>query len=105
MSFRVVIITKRAMLSYKDNYLVVRSEEADLIHLSEINTLIIQSSMVTLSNYLIIELIRRKIKVIFCDEFANPICELAPYYAAHNSSKRILQQINWHEDAKRSMWT
>ena len=34
MSFRIVIITKRSILSYKDNYLVIRSDENEMIHLS-----------------------------------------------------------------------
>lgn len=105
MSFRIVIITKRSILSYKDNYLVIRSDENEMIHLSEIHTLIVQSTMVTLTSYLISELMKRRIKVIICDEFANPVCELAPYYWGYNSPKRILKQINWSEEAKKTAWT
>lgn len=61
MSFRIVIITKRSILSYKDNYLVIRSDENEMIHLSEIHTLIVQSTMVTLTSYLISELMKRRI--------------------------------------------
>ncbi len=95
MSFRTVVITNAAKLSYKDGYLIVRSDEVMMVHLSEIGVLLIDSTMVTMTAYLLCELVKQKIKVIFCDELRNPISELIPYYGSHHSSKMITCQIVW----------
>lgn len=68
MTWRTVVITNKAKLSYKNNYLVVRTDEVKMIHLSEINTLILDSTAVTITSYLISEMLSRKIKIIFCDK-------------------------------------
>lgn len=41
MSWRIVVISKRAKLDYQLGYLVVRNEEVTKIHLSEISTILI----------------------------------------------------------------
>ena len=44
MSWRTVVIDSRAKLTYKNGYLIVRSDEVHMIHLSEINTILISST-------------------------------------------------------------
>lgn len=105
MGFRTVAISKRCKLEYSLNYLVYRGEEEKRIHLSEINTLIIQSTAVSITTSLLSELSERKIKVIFCDSKNNPQSELIPYYGCHNSSKRIIEQIEWSNESKDSIWS
>lgn len=69
MSWRIVAITSRAKLDYKMNYLVVRtSEETKRININEISVLIIESTGVSLTAYLLSELIKSKLYVLFCDE-------------------------------------
>ena len=68
MSWRTVVISRSAKLDYKLDYLVVRQEEIRKIHLSEISILLIESTQVSLTAVLLNELMKRKIKVIFCDE-------------------------------------
>ena len=86
MSFRTVVITNKAKLNYKNRYLVVKKElEEKYIHLSEIDTLIIDSIAVSISSYLLKELLDNKINVIFCDEKRNPSSELISYYGAHET--------------------
>lgn len=48
---------------------------------------------------------KRKIKLILCDEKRNPHSEIIPYYGSHNSSKRILIQTRWREESKKRIWT
>ena len=95
MTWRTVVVKSKSRLSYKNDYLIIRNEKLNLIHLSEISTLLIDSTAVSITSYLISELMKRKIKVIFCDEKRNPQSELIPYYGAHNSSQTIMKQINW----------
>ena len=100
MGWRTIVVNKNCKLSYKNSYLVVRSEELKMIHLSEINTIIVENGMVSITSYLINELADRKIKTIFCDEKHNPSCELMPYYGAFNTSKKILNQTKWEQERK-----
>ena len=67
MSFRTVVITNKAKLNYKNRYLVVKKEiEEKYVHLSEIDTLIIDSIAVSISSYLLKESLFR-IKTIKCE--------------------------------------
>jgi CRISPR-associated endonuclease Cas1 subtype II len=105
MSWRTIVITKKAKLSYKNNYMIVRGDEVNMIHLSEIHTILIDTTAASITSYLLCELMKRKVKVIFCDEKRNPTSELIPYYGSHNTSKRINLQINWDEHYKKLIWT
>ena len=44
MSWRIVVISKRAKLDYQLGYMVVRNEEVTKIHLGEISTVLIEST-------------------------------------------------------------
>lgn len=106
MSFRTVVITKQSKLSYKNRYLAVKNElEEKYIHLSEIDTIIVDSISVSISSYLLKELSENKINIIFCDEKHNPFGELSSYYSSHNTSKKILMQIKWEEKLKDELWS
>ncbi len=105
MSFRTVVITNQAKLNYKNRFLVVKqSSEEKYIHLSEIDTIIVDSIAVSISTYLLKELSNNKINIIFCDEKHNPFGELTSYYSSHNSSKKIKEQVNWNQEQKDLLW-
>ena len=72
MSWRVVVITKRCKLEYKLGYLVCRGEELKKVYLAEIDTLLVESTGVSLTAALLCELIRQKVNVIFCSIPLNP---------------------------------
>lgn len=105
MSFRTVVVTKQCKCSYKNGYLVVRDEDTKLIHLSEIYCLVLDTTAVSVTAYLINELMKRKIQIIICDEQHNPSGEVLPIYGSHNTSKKVTEQIAWTENAKQSVWT
>lgn len=104
MGFRTVIVKNRAKLEVRLNNMVIRGEQEKKVVLDEINTLIIQSTAVSLTASLLCELIKNNVKVIFCDEKHNPQSELLPYYGAHNTSKRYKEQLNWSPYAKSKVW-
>ena len=104
MGWRTVVVSKNCKLSYKNDYLIIRSEQLQMIHLSEINMIVIENGMVSITSYLINELVNKKIKLIFCDEKHNPSSEIMPYYGAFNTSKKVLSQINWTSDKKDVAW-
>jgi len=105
MSWRTIVISSSAKLDYKLDYLVVRQEEITKIHLSEISILLIENTAVSITAALLNELIKRKIKVIFCDEKRNPSSELVSYYGCHDSSAKIRNQIRWNDEIKELIWT
>lgn len=105
MSWRIIVISKRAKLDLQLGYMVVRSDEVTKIVLSEISTVLIGSTAVSLTTSLIAELAKRKIKVIFCDEKRNPSCELVNYYGSHDTSNKIRKQIVWKQNTKEAVWT
>ena len=118
MSWRIVVISKRAKLDYQLGYLVVRNEEVTKIHLSEISTILIESTAATVTTSLLAELTKKKIKVIFCDEKRNPSAEMMPYYGSHDcslkmvgyygshdTSNKIRKQIQWSRHSKEAIWT
>lgn len=106
MSWRTVVISKRAKLDMKTGYLVVRcEEETNRINLDEISVLIIENTAVSITGCLISALTDKKIKVIFCNEKRDPTCELVSYYGSHDSSAKLKRQISWNDDVKACIWS
>lgn len=100
MSWRTVYITQQCKLSYRNGNLIIRNENTTMIHLSEIHIIIVEDTTVSLTTYLISELLKQKIKLIFCDERRNPQGELIPYYGSHNSSKKFIIKFYGIKDIK-----
>lgn len=105
MSWRIVVISECAKLDYQMGFLVVRKQEVTKIHLSEISLILVESTAVSLTAALLCELVKQKIKVIFCDEKRNPSSELVPYYGAHDTSAKVRTQITWSTELKSAVWT
>lgn len=105
MSWRTVVITNSAKLDYQMGFMIVRGREMLKIHIGEIHTLIIETTSVSLTAALLAELIKKKVKVIFCDEKRNPSSELVPYYGSHDTSAKVKSQIEWGNDIKTAVWT
>ncbi len=105
MGWRTVVLTNPCRLNYKNNFLVIRTDELKMIHLSEISTVMLENSQISLSNYLLNELVKNKIQIIFCDERHNPTAEVMPFYASFNSPKKIMQQTRWSEERKKQLNT
>lgn len=105
MSWRTIVISQNAKLDYQIGYLVVRGRETVKIHLDEIGIIIVENTAVSLTAYLLSELIKKKIKVIFCDEKRNPSSELVSYYGSHDTSSKIKKQMEWSTQSKEEIWT
>lgn len=106
MSWRVVVVSSNAKVDYKLEYLVVRTvDEVKRVHLSEVGVLMLESTAISLTTYLLCELVRRKIKVIVCDHQRNPCGELVPSCGCHDGSAKIRQQLQWDKGIRESVWT
>ena len=87
------------------NHMVVRGEDTKKISLDDIAVIIIENTAVSLTCCLLSALIKKKIKVIFCDTQRNPVSELVAYSGCHDDSRKIRTQITWSEDIKLAVWT
>ncbi len=105
MSWRTVVVSRSAKLDYQMGDMVVRQEETTKIFLNEISTVIIETTAVSITGTLMCELVKNKIKVVFCDEKRNPSSELMPYYGSHDTSAKIRNQVAWSDDIKATVWT
>lgn len=105
MSWRTVLVSQRCKASYKDGYMIIKSDEAEnVIHLSELATVIFENTAINITAYLLCELAQNKVKVIFCDHKRNPYGEIIPYYGRYNVSKKMMIQSNWHDGLKKLLW-
>ncbi|MDO4849473.1 MAG: type II CRISPR-associated endonuclease Cas1 [Coriobacteriia bacterium] len=103
--FRNIVIQNPCKLSYKGGYMVVRKEDDTAkIHLSEFQTLVLQTNRVYISAYLMSELAKAKISLVVSDERYDPIGQFLPLYGAHNTSARIDEQLEWGPVAKKQVW-
>ena len=86
-------------------YLVIRRDSETIrIFLDEINTLILENPACCITGCLIVELIKRKIKVVFCDEKHSPCSELMPYYGHGECSGKLQEQIEWDKRFCKFLW-
>lgn len=105
MSWRTVVVTRRSKLELQMNYIVVRNDTVVKIHLDEVYQLLVESTAVSITTSLLVELMKRKINVIFCDEKRLPCGELLGYYGSHNTSQKYKRQMQWTKKSKELVWT
>jgi CRISPR-associated endonuclease Cas1 len=105
MGWRTVVVSKTSKLDYKMGYLCIRSnDEMKRIYISEIAVLLIESTAVSLTAYLLVELANQGVNVIFCDSRMCPHGIYVSLYGSHDTSDKIRKQIRWTEDAKKTIW-
>lgn len=106
MGWRTIVVNTHSKLSYKNHHLVFKSiDRHELIHLSEIDMLLLETTDITLTTMLIKRLIDENILVIFCDDKRLPIGKLLPFYGRHDSSLQLAKQVKWQQDQKAMVWT
>lgn len=106
MGFRTIIVNAHSKLTYKNNHLFYRSaDQSEMIHLSEIDILICETTDIVISTMLMTKLNKAGVAVIFCDEKRLPNSMLIPYYARNDSSLQVQHQINWSNSIKETVWT
>ncbi|MBP1047384.1 type II CRISPR-associated endonuclease Cas1 [Enterococcus sp. BWM-S5] len=106
MGWRTVIVNTHSKLSYKNNHLIFKSiNQHEMIHLSEIDVLLLETTDITLTTMLIKRLVDENILVLFCDDKRLPIGKLLPFYGRHDSSLQLSKQLSWSSDRKAVVWT
>lgn len=106
MGWRVIIVNTHSKLSYQNNHLIFKSStKSEMIHLSEIDLLICETTDISITTMLLKKLADENILTIFCDEKHLPSSQMLPYYGRHDSSLQLTRQISWLEDKKSDVWT
>lgn len=106
MGWRTVIVNTHSKLTYKSNHLIFKdASRTEMIHLSEIDVLLLETTDIVLSTMLIKRLVDENILVIYCDDKRLPTALLTPYYGRHDSSLQLSKQISWDEAIKADVWT
>jgi CRISPR-associated protein Cas1 len=98
------MVSSRAKLELKLNYLVIRAEETRRIFLDEISVLIIENTGCAVTVSLLEALWKRRIAIIFCDGKRLPGAQLLQLYGSYDTSTKILIQTNWSQEAKDNVW-
>lgn len=106
MGWRTIVVNTHSKLSYKNNHLIFKdATRTELIHLSEVDILLLETTDIVLSTMLIKRLIDENVLVIFCDDKRLPKAHLMPYYGKHDSSLQLSKQVAWDEETKAEVWT
>ncbi|MGT2866864.1 type II CRISPR-associated endonuclease Cas1 [Streptococcus fryi] len=106
MGWRTVVVNTHSKLSYKNNHLIFKdASRTEMIHLSEIDILLLETTDIVISTMLIKRLVDENILVIFCDDKRLPTAQLLAYYGRHDSSLQLSRQLGWEETNKAKVWT
>ncbi|MBC1571400.1 type II CRISPR-associated endonuclease Cas1 [Listeria sp. FSL L7-1426] len=106
MGWRTVVVNSHSKLSYKNQHLVFKSAyQHEMIHLSEIDVLILETTDITLTTMLINCLVAENILILFCDDKRLPIGKVLPFYGRHDSSLQLSKQLGWNSELKSEVWT
>ena len=92
MGWRTVVVNTHSKLTYKNNHLIFKdASRTELIHLSEIDILLLETTDIVFSTMLVKRLIDENVLVIFCDDKRLPTAHLMPYYGqVYNYLNRFL---------------
>lgn len=105
MAFRTIFISNRSKLEYSLGYLVIKQNgDNKRILISEIDNLIVESTMSAITTSAIVELAKNKVNIIFCDEKHNPFCCTNTINSSYNSFKKLDNQIKWDKDFCDLIW-
>lgn len=103
--WRTVVVTKHAKVSVSLENLVVQSrEETHTIPISDIGTVVLETTESVITGYALATLIDRGVAIICCDNRHMPTGQFIALYA--NSSRRahIYQQLEWTRRRKDRLW-
>jgi len=104
MSFRTVVVKSRAKIETRLSWLLIRGEEEKWIHLSEIGTLVLESTACAITTQAMCELAKNNTNIIFCNEKHLPYGHLSLLYGNHLASGQVKRQSQWTDFLKAKAW-
>lgn len=79
--------------------------KTEMIHISEIDIILLETTDITLTTMLVKRLMDENILVIFCDDKRLPKARLESYSGRHDSSLQLGKQLIWNPEVKAKTWT
>lgn len=106
MGWRTIVVNEHSKLSYQNHHLVFTSRNVEeRFHISEIDTLILETTNISITTMLLSKLVEGKVLLIFCDEKRLPVGKISPFYGRHDSSLQLSRQVEWNLETQKFVWT
>lgn len=103
--WRTIVITKHAKVSISlDNLIVQSREETHTIPVSDIGTVILETTEAVITGYALATLIEHGVAIICCDGRHMPTGQFIALYANGNRRTHIHQQLEWTRRRKDRLW-
>ena len=103
--WRNIVIDSETKLNYENhNLIILQNKSFNSIPISDIRLLMINSVKTQITVWLINELIKNNVMVVFCDEKRNPHCEVLGFHNNNFSSGRIDEQFSWNKSTRNNIW-
>lgn len=105
MAWRNVVVTKHCKVSVKMKLLVVQTDN-DIVQIpiDDIGTLMIATTRAVLTTSAVATLLKKDVKIVFCDDRHMPVGETNPYETESSRRSCIIQQMSWSEERKALLW-
>lgn len=105
MAWRNVVVTKHCKISTKMKLLVVQTDD-DIIQIpiDDIGIVMIATTQAVITANAMAMLLKKDVKVVFCDDRHMPIGETNPYETEFSRRSCIVRQMSWKEDRKALLW-
>ena len=75
-----------------------------MIHISEIESIIFESVAISITGVLLCELIKQKVRILFCDETHMPYGQLVSLSSNYKSAECTMKQVEWQPEIKDKVW-
>ncbi len=102
--WKTVVIDNHVSIGYENGNMLVEGDDKKYIPVSQMKTLIINSSQTRITSHLLTELCTNKVKIILCDHKHNPISEVVGYNDNCQTAGRMKEQVEWKHEEKERMW-
>lgn len=105
MSWRTVVVTQHAKISYSGRRIIVQTNETiHQIPIDDIQVLLISTLQAVITAPAITELSQAGAKIIFTGRNSNPACEVTELYPGNRNAISITRQAQWSDKLKETLW-
>lgn len=103
--FRTVLIRKSSKLQLLHGYLVIfDGNDEKRVFLDDISILLIEATSTLITVPLLLQLVKKNVAVIICDEKHNPVGTLLGFNNHYSYSGNIQKQLLWNEEVSSELW-
>lgn len=104
MGWRNIVIQNESKISVQNDFLVVTSDRTVRIHMSEIQSIIIENPSCRITGHVLNRISNYKIMCTLCDETHQPNVHLVPIQGHVRQSKHLKQQAYWSKERCDMLW-